>query len=425
MWSSRCPSGSGRARWRGVAVAAAFLLATAACSQGPKAATSDRRAAAAPASGSSAPSSATSVTFAPDNGAAGATVKDPVVVNATNATLESVSVVSSGGKQVMGELSADRRRWASGEPLAYGETYTATATATDAAGRRFTQISRFTTVKPANLTMPSLRANKHLGLNARSTYGVGQPIVVHFDEAIADRAAAERALRVTTDPQVEGAWHWYADREVHYRPNTKDYWTPGTKVTVKAGVYGVDLGGGLYGQQDVTASFTIGDKRVAIADDNTNHIRVYINDKLARTVPTSMGKHETVKGIHGQPLDLRTRSGVHVVLGTERSTRMTGASWGLGPNSYDKRVNYTTHLSYQGEYLHEAYWNTELHGKQNDSHGCLNLGTEDAKWFMNNFIPGDVVEVRNTGIELDNMDGLTDWNMSWAEWVKGSALVSG
>ncbi len=36
--------------------------------------------------------------------------------------------------------------------------------------------------------------------------GVGQPIAVRFDENIPSRVAAERAIKVTTDPPVEGAF---------------------------------------------------------------------------------------------------------------------------------------------------------------------------------------------------------------------------
>ena len=35
-------------------------------------------------------------------------------------------------------------------------------------------------------------------------------------------AAVERRLEVTSSKPVTGAWHWFADNEVHYRP--KSYW---------------------------------------------------------------------------------------------------------------------------------------------------------------------------------------------------------
>ena len=47
--------------------------------------------------------------------------------------------------------------------------------------------------------MPYLRANVSTLLDG-GTFGVGQPVVVWFDEPIKDKAAAERTLTVTTDP---------------------------------------------------------------------------------------------------------------------------------------------------------------------------------------------------------------------------------
>lgn len=36
------------------------------------------------------------------------------------------------------------------------------------------------------------------------TVGVAQPIIIRFNEAVGDRAAAERAIRITTQPPVDG-----------------------------------------------------------------------------------------------------------------------------------------------------------------------------------------------------------------------------
>ncbi|GGM19322.1 hypothetical protein GCM10011594_44200 [Nakamurella endophytica] len=61
----------------------------------------------------------------------------------------------------------------------------------------------------------------------RGQIGVGQPLSVIFDQPPADRAAAERALSVTTVPAVEGSWSWVDDRTVHSRP--REYWPAGTQ----------------------------------------------------------------------------------------------------------------------------------------------------------------------------------------------------
>lgn len=71
------------------------------------------------------------------------------------------------------------------------------------------------------------------------------------------------------------------DQTAHWRPE-KYYAPPGTSVTVRANVYGgVPLGDGLYGEQDSSATFTIGgDAHVSVADDTTKQVSVFDNGKL-------------------------------------------------------------------------------------------------------------------------------------------------
>jgi hypothetical protein len=71
--------------------------------------------------------------------------------------------------------------------------------------------------------------------------------------------------------------------------------------------------------------------------------------------------------------------------------------------------------------VHAAPWSEAQQGNSNASHGCLNINTGNAVWFVENFGPGDVVDVRNTGIALPLTDGLGDWTLSWADWLKGGA----
>jgi len=82
-------------------------------------------------------------------------------------------------------------------------------------------------------------------------------VVAHFDEQIADRATAERQLRVITDPNVQGSWFWVDGQNAHWRPER--YYAPGTTVTAEAKIYGIALGDGLFGQDDNQVSFRIGD----------------------------------------------------------------------------------------------------------------------------------------------------------------------
>ncbi len=55
--------------------------------------------------------------------------------------------------------------------------------------------------------------------------------------------------------------------------------------------YGVDFGDGLFGQEDVTTRFTIGDHIIATADDATKTMTVRRNGEVVKkTMPISMGK---------------------------------------------------------------------------------------------------------------------------------------
>jgi lipoprotein-anchoring transpeptidase ErfK/SrfK len=361
---------------------------------------------------------APALVLAPAANAAQVSIADGVAVTAVSAVLDTVTLTDAQGKQLAGTFEVGKRKWHSTAGLEYDRGYTLTATGTGSGGQRLTKTSPFTTVKPAKLTNPQLQANKFKLLEEYKTFGVGQPIIVDFVEPVADRAAAEKSLQVTTEPRVNGAWRWFNDHEVHWRP--PEYWKPGTKVTVQTNIHGKNLGGGLYGDKDSSVSFTIGQSKIAIADDTTHHMEVFVDGNMVRRVPVAMGRNEQIGSI-----DLRTRSGPHVVLGNERVTRMSSASFGLGgAESYDTMVEWTTHISYEGEYVHAAPWSEAQQGNSNASHGCININTENAIWFVENFGPGDVVDVRNTGLPLQPSDGLLDWTISWTDWTKGSALAT-
>ena len=61
-------------------------------------------------------------------------------------------------------------------------------------------------------------------------------------------------------------------------------------------------------------------------------------------------------------------------------------------------------------------------GHRDTSHGCLNLNADNAKWFYDFSVPGDVVEVRNSGGPPLTPAQNGDWTLSWDQWRNGSAL---
>jgi lipoprotein-anchoring transpeptidase ErfK/SrfK len=400
------------------------LAATTGCAQGADAKWRGAGSAGAAGEAGSAGKAPAEFKIAPAASATEVSVLDPVTVTAQDATLENVTVTNPEGKQVAGEFDADHRSWHSTEHFGYGKQYTVAAKGTSGAGQPIEQSSTFTTVKPKNQTMPFLRASDTHLLKERSSYGVGQTIQIWFDEKVPDKAAAQKLLEVGTSPQTEGAWHWFGSQRVEWRP--KEYWKPGTEVTVKAGVYGKDLGQGLYGQGDVSGSFKIGDSRIAVADNNTKQMQVFVNGQMVRQIPVSLGKGGYNKTADGQTINYWTNGGPHVVLDRAAVTRMTSASYGVkdpkDPNYYDEQIKLTVRISNSGEYVHLADWNVPAHGHTNTSHGCINVGPAHAQWIYDNFVPGDVVDVRSSPVKLEPTNGIGAWTMSWAEWTKGSAL---
>jgi lipoprotein-anchoring transpeptidase ErfK/SrfK len=366
---------------------------------------------------SSAPPEAPAVTFAPVSGSANVALTAPVTVTVHGGTLGNVTV-TAGNKTLAGTLEADQRTWRSAGPLEFGQTYTVDAAVVDEHGTRSAQTSRFSTVKPKAVAAITFRANALHGLKNGGTYGVGQVVMVHFSHAVKDRAAAEKMMTVRAEPAVEGRWRWIDSQNAHYRPPT--YWKPGTKVTVEVNALGVDLGGGIYGGADASTSFTVGPSKIAVADGKSHHMQVFIDGQLVKNMPISMGKGGTVKGTKGQVINYWTRSGVHVILDKAPNVRMTSASYGItdpkDPNFYDENITYCCRVTYSGEFVHLADWNIPAQGHRNTSHGCINVGPDNAKWFYANFGLGDVVDVRNTPRQMGLADGIGDWTVAWENW---------
>jgi lipoprotein-anchoring transpeptidase ErfK/SrfK len=347
----------------------------------------------------------------------------PVSVSVTGGALTSVRLVTPDGNLVAGALATDGSSWTSTQPLGYGRTYQLTALATGDDGSTASKSEALTTLTPDNMTMPYLNTTGGDSLTNGATYGIGIVPVVHFDEPITDRAAAENALEVDTSPHVDGVWDWIDAQNVHWRPET--FWAPGTKVTLTAHLYGLQVGPGLFGQSDVSVSFKIGAKHVSVANDKSHQVQVFFNDKLVRTMPTSMGQGGIVQGTNG-PVSLWTMNGTYTVIGHENPAVMSSASFGIPANSSygyaPLNVYEATRISTDGIYLHSAPWSVGEQGYSDVSHGCLNLSPDNATWFYNTSQIGDVVVVKNTGGATIQQWQNGDWSVPWSTWVKGSAL---
>lgn len=340
-----------------------------------------------------------------EDGAVGVPVDQPITLSVQGGVLGTVSVLDQDGEAVEGVMSPDGLSWSAAEPLGYNKRYTITAQSLGLGGI-VSEALNFKSHSPANLTMP------YLSPGDGAVVGVGQPIAVRFDESIPDRIAAEKAITVVTDPPVEGAFYWLSNSEVRWRP--QNFWEPGTRVTVKVNTYGVDLGEGLYGQENLSSSFSIGDRLIATADDNTKMLTVRRNGEVVKTMPISMGKDSTP-----------TNNGTFIIGDRYQRLIMDSSTYGVptnSPDGYRLEVDWATQMSYSGIYVHSAPWSVGAQGSANTSHGCLNVSPENAQWFYNNTKRGDVVEVQGTvGSVLSGVEGLGDWNIPWSQWKAGNA----
>ncbi len=358
----------------------------------------------------------------PASGAADVSPSARVLVTANSGTLDSVQLVNDAGKAIPGVMTPDAKAWKPTSQLGYGRTYTLSIAARGPGGMPTRQTSSFTTLSPSNQTEVYLENTAGTLLQEGATYGVGMVIVAKFDEPISNKANAERNLIVTTNPHVVGSWNWLDDQTAHWRP--EKYYAPGTIVNVSANLYGTPVGDGLYGQEDEHVSFKIGDSHVSIADDSTKQVSVFENGKLVRTMPTSMGMGGT-ETIGGTTLSFWTPPGVYTVMDKANPVIMDSSTFGLPINSrlgYRETIPYATRISKDGIYLHQLNATVWAQGNTDTSHGCLNLNGENAAWFFNFSVPGDVVEVHNTGGPPLKLWDNGDWTVSWAEWRKGSAL---
>jgi lipoprotein-anchoring transpeptidase ErfK/SrfK len=341
-------------------------------------------------------------------GATGVPVDHLVEVTADHATLSSVTVSSKSGA-VPGRMSADKTSWTAGALLEPGTSYTVTTSATSDSGSTINRVTRFTT---AALTLDQQTFPSIAPLNGE-TVGVGMPVIVSFDVPVTDHASIEKHLHVVSSPAQKGSWHWISDTEVHWRPAS--YWKAGTQVTVNADVNSVPAGNGIFGQLDRTIQFNVGDAHIYKVDAQTDQMHVFSNGRLLRTIPVTTGKPGFV-----------TRSGTKIIIEKDRHKRMNSETIGIdpnGPNGYNiGDVEFAMRLTYTGEFLHAAPWSVADQGHDNVSHGCTGMSTSNADWLYHMSRRGDVVVTTGTTRQMTLTNGYGDWNESFADYARGSAL---
>lgn len=261
----------------------------------------------------------------------------------------------------------------------------------------------------------------HVGLNIGDggQVGVGMPIIATFNHVITDGKAFEAATKVTINDQpADGAWYFeFSDpasghvMEAHYR--TRSYWPAHAQIHMDLPIDGLS-GGKVKGKaaryvfdDSLTLSFSTGAANILTADNDSHQLTWVQDGKQMGTFPISLGAPDT-----------RTRRGTKVIMEKGVSICMSG------PGYHECGIKYTQRLTYDGEYLHAAPWNTyNINHGINSSNGCTNLLPSDAQKLYTALEVGDVVLYPNAdGGRMGLGDGYGDWNVTWTLWQTGGVV---
>jgi lipoprotein-anchoring transpeptidase ErfK/SrfK len=346
------------------------------------------------------------LTLTPADGKNEVPVSAEIGLRVHDGTVTAVTLRDEAGKAIAGSVRDDGTAWVPRKPLKTTHRYEATATAENAAGRRTTATTRFTT-----MGTPARRTGTGLYLFDDHTYGVAMPVVAEFSPGIgkADRAGVQKRLFVKTDPPQPGTWSWTSSgTQAYYR--APRYWKSGTTLTVRLAVGGLPTGGGRYGDRDRSATAKIGRSFILTVENKTKKMTVVENGKRVRTMPVSLGKPSTPSS-----------SGTMVIMDKHTSTIFDTTDTD-GADGYRMTIAYAQRLTWSGQYIHSAPWSVGAQGHRNVSHGCVNLSPSNARWLFGKTLIGDPITVRGTSDKLVYGNGWTPWNLSWTEFAKGSAL---
>jgi lipoprotein-anchoring transpeptidase ErfK/SrfK len=241
-----------------------------------------------------------------------------------------------------------------------------------------------------------------LNVQTGQVYGVGMPVVVSFAGPVPDseRAGLVSRLSVRSQPAQTGAWRWYGDRQVIYRP--RDYWRPGTRLTVHAALRGLSVAGQDVGA-DPTVTARIGDRQTVRIDHDAKQLQAFQNGRLVKTMPASLGKPETPSS-----------SGQMVIM-----EKLRTADWVYSATD-TLHVEYAERLTADGEFIHAAPWSVADQGRDNVSHGCTNVSTDNGAWIYQHTRIGDPVTIVGTEKHVAPGNGWTVWDTSWQDYTKGA-----
>jgi lipoprotein-anchoring transpeptidase ErfK/SrfK len=249
-----------------------------------------------------------------------------------------------------------------------------------------------------------------------ATVGVAMPISVVFTDPVAPsaRAAIERHMKVTTSVPVTGAWHWFSDTRVDWRP--KGFWPAGTKVTLDAELTGVGDGHGRHGVHPYRRTFTIGADFETTISVPGHTMKVTHNGSVVRTMPIDAGSPT-----------YPSWDGTMAVIEKQRWVRMTSCSVHItcnkhSPNYYDIVLPWDVRITWSGTFLHYSSGDPQP-GHSYGSHGCVHLSYANARWFYHLSKQGDPVTITGSPRgKAAGDNGYAGYDLSWREWLAGSGM---
>jgi lipoprotein-anchoring transpeptidase ErfK/SrfK len=200
--------------------------------------------------------------------------------------------------------------------------------------------------------------------------GVAMPVTVTFAQSIANRAAAEHTITFISPATPAGSFTWLNDRVVQWNP--KEYWPAHSSIIVTAG--------------GAKTTFETGATTKGVADINAHTFTVSVDGQVVREMPASMGKPK-----HPTP------TGSFTALEKQASVVMDSRTIGIpldDPEGYRLTVADAVRVTWGGVYVHSAPWSVASQGNSNVSHGCINLGPDNAAWYYNTVNVGDPIIVQ-------------------------------
>ena len=219
--------------------------------------------------------------------------------------------------------------------------------------------------------VPSPSAVANVAPAAGEVVGVGMPVTVTFTKPVVDRAAAVRSIAFTSTKTPTGHFTWLSGQGP-CKGSPTGFWPAHSTISVTAGGF--------------KTNFETGASVVGVADIDAHTFTVKIDDQVAREMPASMGKAK-----------FPTPDGTFTALEKESPVIMDSRTIGIplsDPEGYKLTVYNAVRVTSGGVYVHGAPWSVGSQGNSNVSHGCINLGPDNAAWYFDTVRVGDPIIVQ-------------------------------